>query len=304
METVEKDLDEVDRRRRSRRLFRHSKIPVRMLVPNFFTLVSLCAGVTAIRMAIEQKFEIAVLLVVAAALLDGVDGRLARALKAQSKFGAELDSLADFVNFGVAPAIIMFTWGLGGIRGFGWIAALVFACCMGLRLARFNAMLEVDKPKWQSNFFTGVPAPAGAILVLFPFYLNAIELIDLRPAPVLIAVFTLAMAFMLVSTIPTYSGKLLGERIKREWVLPIFAGVALLFGLFITYPYATLAALVVAYLMLVPVSYRRFRDKQRSDEAMAAHLGGTGVAPASTSGAAPPASDLSARTMPTSETKH
>ena len=261
MNPVDNDVGDFDRRRRSRRLFRHSKIPVRMLVPNFFTLVSLCAGVTAIRMAIEQKYEIAVVLVVAAALLDGVDGRLARALKAQSKFGAELDSLADFVNFGVAPAIILYTWGLGGIRGFGWIAALVFACCMGLRLARFNSMLEVDKPKWQSNFFTGVPAPAGAILVLFPFYLAAIELVDMRTVPVSIALFTLAMAFMLVSTIPTYSGKLVGERIKREWVLPIFAGVALLFGLFITYPYATLAALVVAYFLLVPVSYRRFQDK-------------------------------------------
>lgn len=302
MEQVDKELDEVDRRRRSRRLFRHSKIPVRMLVPNFFTLVSLCAGVTAIRMAIEQKFEIAVLLVVAAALLDGVDGRLARALKAQSKFGAELDSLADFVNFGVAPAIVMFTWGLGGIRGFGWIAALVFACCMGLRLARFNAMLEVDKPKWQSNFFTGVPAPAGAILVLFPFYLSAIELIDLRTVPVAIAIYTLAIAFMLVSTIPTYSGKLLGERIKREWVLPIFAGVALLFGLFITYPYATLAALVVAYLLLVPIGYRRFAELQRADDAAAsakgggADRGGTGI------GAVP--ADVTSRTMPTTETKH
>jgi len=302
MEHVDKELDEVDRRRRSRRLFRHSKIPVRMLVPNFFTLVSLCAGVTAIRMAIEQKFEIAVLLVVAAALLDGVDGRLARALKAQSKFGAELDSLADFVNFGVAPAIVMFTWGLGGIRGFGWIAALVFACCMGLRLARFNAMLEVDKPKWQSNFFTGVPAPAGAILVLFPFYLSAIELIDLRTVPVAIAIYTLAIAFMLVSTIPTYSGKLLGERIKREWVLPIFAGVALLFGLFITYPYATLAAIVVAYLLLVPIGYRRFAELQRADEVAAMAKGGSADKGAADIGAVP--ADATSRTMPATETKH
>ncbi|MEQ1649995.1 MAG: CDP-diacylglycerol--serine O-phosphatidyltransferase, partial [Hyphomicrobiaceae bacterium] len=239
MDPVDGKFEDIERRRRSRRLFRHSKIPVRMLVPNFFTLLSLCAGVTAIRMAIEQRYEIAVFLVVAAALLDGVDGRLARALKAQSKFGAELDSLADFVNFGVAPAILIYTWGLGGMRGFGWVAALLFACCMGLRLARFNSMLDVDKPKWQSNFFTGIPAPAGAIVVMLPFYLDALGLADVRAFPFLVSLYTLAMAFMLVSTIPTYSGKLLGERIRREWVLPIFAGVALLIGMLITYPYAT-----------------------------------------------------------------
>jgi CDP-diacylglycerol--serine O-phosphatidyltransferase len=129
-------LEDEERRRRRRLLFRHNKIPVRMLVPNFFTLLSLCAGLTAIRMAIEQRYEYAIALVVIAALLDGVDGRLARALKAQSRFGAELDSLADFVNFGVAPAVIVFIWGLGGLpRGFGWIVAMVFAIATGLRLA-------------------------------------------------------------------------------------------------------------------------------------------------------------------------
>src|ERR1700752_2428840 len=155
-------LEDAERRRRGRLLFRHNKIPVRMLVPNFFTLLSLCAGLTAIRMAIEQRFDLAIALVVIAALLDGIDGRLARALKAQSKFGAELDSLADFVNFGVAPAVILFVWGLGSLpRGFGWIVALVFALAMGLRLARFNSLIDVEKPRWQANYFTGMPAPAG-----------------------------------------------------------------------------------------------------------------------------------------------
>ena len=128
--------------RRRRRLFRQRKIPVRYLAPNFFTLLSLCAGVTAIRMAIENRYDMAIALIVAAALLDAVDGRLARALKAQSRFGAELDSLADFVNFGIAPAIVVYTWGLAGtgLRGIGWLAALVFCCGMGLRLARFNSM--------------------------------------------------------------------------------------------------------------------------------------------------------------------
>lgn len=254
--------------RRRRRLFRNRqrKIPVRFLVPNFFTLLSLCAGVTAIRMAIEARYDFAVALIVAAALLDGVDGRLARALKAQSRFGAELDSLADFLNFGVAPAIVLFTWGLGGMKGLGWIAVLVFACGMSLRLARFNSMLEVDKPKWQSNYFTGMPAPAGAITVLLPFYLDGIGLTEIRNWPFLISLYVLGMAALLVSTIPTFSGKLLGERISREWVLPILVAAALLVGLLVTYPYPTLTVVVLLYLALIPLSFRRFLWKQKQWE--------------------------------------
>ncbi len=253
-------LEDAERRRRGRLLFRHNKIPVRMLLPNFFTLLSLCAGLTAIRMAIELRYEMAITLVVIAALLDGVDGRLARALKAQSKFGAELDSLADFVNFGVAPAVIVFIWGLGTLRGLGWISVLVFALAMGLRLARFNAMLDVDKPKWQGNYFTGMPAPAGAITVLLPLYLDGLGLFDVRMWPVLIACFTLLMAFLLVSTIPTFSGKLLGERIAREYVLPIFVAAAALVALLVTYPYETLTLITVVYLALIPISYRRYQQ--------------------------------------------
>ncbi|HJZ32775.1 MAG TPA: phosphatidylcholine/phosphatidylserine synthase [Hyphomicrobiaceae bacterium] len=253
-------LEDAERRRRGRLLFRHNKIPVRMLLPNFFTLLSLCAGLTAIRMAIEQRYELAITLVVIAALLDGVDGRLARALKAQSKFGAELDSLADFVNFGVAPAVIVFIWGLGTLRGLGWISVLVFALAMGLRLARFNAMLDVDRPKWQGNYFTGMPAPAGAINVLLPLYLDGLNLFDVRLWPVGIACYTLAMALLLVSSIPTFSGKLLGERIAREYVLPVFVAAAALVALLVTYPYETLTVLSVIYLGTIPLSYRRYQQ--------------------------------------------
>ncbi|MFN3743118.1 MAG: CDP-alcohol phosphatidyltransferase family protein [Hyphomicrobiaceae bacterium] len=274
-------------RRRRRLLFRQRKIPVRMLVPNFFTLLSLCAGVTAIRMAIEHRFELAIGLIVIAAILDGVDGRLARALKAQSRFGAELDSLADFINFGVAPAIVLFTWGLAGLKGFGWIAVLIFACAMGLRLARFNSMLEVDKPKWHSNYFTGMPAPAGAITVLLPFYINGLGWIPVRDYPLLIALYTLAMAFLLVSTIPTFSGKLMGERIRGELLLPIMTAVAALVGLLVTYPYGTLTVLTLAYLAMIPFSYRRFRQLQREwDRAHPA--GAPNEAPVASGLAAPP----------------
>ena len=254
-------LEGEERRRRGRTLFRHSKIPVRMLVPNFFTLLSLCAGLTAIRMAIEQRYEMAIALVVIAAMLDGVDGRLARALKAQSKFGAELDSLADFVNFGVAPAVIVFIWGLTPLKGFGWIAVLVFALAMGLRLARFNAMIDVEKPKWQSNYFTGMPAPAGAITVLLPLYVDGLGLFDVQQWPVLVSLYVLAMAFLLVSTIPTFSGKLMGERISREYVMPMFVGVAAVVALLVTYPYGTLTLLTLIYLACIPLSYRRFQQR-------------------------------------------
>ena len=240
---------------------------MRFLVPNFFTLLSLCAGVTAIRMAIESKYELAVALIVAAALLDGVDGRLARALKAQSRFGAELDSLADFINFGVAPAIVVFTWGLGGLKGLGWIAVLVFSCGMGLRLARFNSMLEVDKPKWQSNYFTGMPAPAGAVTILLPLYLEGVGLAAVRDWPLAVSLYTLGLAGLLVSTIPTFSGKLIGERIGREWVPPILVGAALLVGLLATYPYATLTVVTLIYLAIIPWSYLRFQAKQQAWDA-------------------------------------
>jgi CDP-diacylglycerol--serine O-phosphatidyltransferase len=269
-----------------------------MLVPNFFTLLSLCAGVTGIRMAIEQRFDIALLLIVLAALIDGIDGRLARALKAQSRLGAELDSLADFVNFGVAPAIVVYNWGLGGLRDFGWIAVLVFACCMGLRLARFNSMLDIEKPRWQSNYFTGMPAPAGAITVLLPIYFDHLGLVDVRSHPVLISLYTLAMAFLLVSTIPTFSGKLMGERVKREWVPLLFGGLALFVGLLITYPHATMSVVALVYLAIIPLSWRRFRENMARDAAELAlrttAMGGGPVAPghmAASGGVVAPSTD-------------
>lgn len=274
-------------------LLRNRQIPVRALLPNFFTLLSLCAGLTAIRVAIEHKYETALLLIAAAALIDGIDGRLARALKVPSRFGAELDSLADTVNFGVAPALLLYIWGLGGMKGFGWVAALVFACCMALRLARFNAALDTDKPKWMSNYFTGIPAPAGAITVLLPFYLNGLEIVNVRDYPFLIALYVLAIAFMLVSTIPTWSGKLLGERISREWVLPIFALAALVVGLLWSYPYATVSLLVAGYLALIPFSYRRFHTRLAADPAYQAQAD-----------FAPAASEPADLVVPPNETKH
>src|SRR5450631_4443123 len=158
-----------------RRRFR--PIPVRMLVPNVITLLAICAGLTAIRLSTEGRMELAVAAIVFAAVLDGLDGRVARMIKGQSKFGAELDSLADFVNFGVAPGLILYFWQLHDINNVGWIAAMIFAISGGLRLARFNATMDdPDKPAFAADFFTGVPAPAGAICVLLPMYLVLIGL--------------------------------------------------------------------------------------------------------------------------------
>ncbi len=289
-------LETQERRRRGRLLFRQGKIPLRMVVPNFFTVLSLCAGLTALRMAVEQRFEMAITLVVVAALLDGVDGRLARALKAQSRFGAELDSLADFVNFGVAPAVLVFIWGLGGLpRGFGWIVALVFALAMGLRLARFNSMIDVEKPKWQANYFTGMPAPAGAAVVLLPLYLDGLGLFDVRAWPWLIAIYMLAMAFLLVSTIPTFSGKLLGERISGEYVLPMFVGAAALVALLLTYPYGTLTVVTLLYLATIPISYGRFERRLSEPAVQAASPG---------EASSPPPGEVKLPDLPAGPTKH
>jgi CDP-diacylglycerol--serine O-phosphatidyltransferase len=280
---------EHDRRRRPVLSFRNRQVPVRTLVPNFFTLLGLCAGLTAIRMAIESRYDVALGLIVLAALIDGIDGRLARILKSQSRFGAELDSLADFVNFGVAPAVVIFTWGLGGQRSFGWIVVMVFAVACGLRLARFNAALDIEKPKWQSNYFTGMPAPAGAITVLLPLYLDGLGVTEIRGLPLLIVVHTLAMAFLLISTIPTFSGKLAGERIARDYVLPVFMLMALLVALLITYPYATLAIVTIAYLALIPFSIRRYRAHAAADEAAEAAANGAVKVPTTAPVPVPPA---------------
>src|SRR6476646_5054351 len=178
-----------------RRRFR--PIPVRMLVPNVITLLAICAGLTAIRLSTEGRMELAVAAIVFAAALDGIDGRVARMIKGQSKFGAELDSLADFVNFGVAPGLILYFWQLHEIHNGGWIAAMVFAISGGLRLARFNATMDdPNKPAFAANLFNGVPATAGAITVLLPIYVAFLDLGRL-PAAVT-AAYTLLIAFLMV----------------------------------------------------------------------------------------------------------
>jgi CDP-diacylglycerol--serine O-phosphatidyltransferase len=249
---------------------RFKAIPVRTLLPNLITLLALCAGLTGIRMAIEGRLDLALAAIVFAALLDGIDGRVARMLKGTSKFGAELDSLADFVNFGVAPGLILYFWGLHELKSVGWIAAMVFAICAALRLARFNVMIDdPNKPVWAADFFTGIPAPAGAIAVLLPVYLNFLGLPNGLVTAWVVLVYTLAIALLMVSRLPVFSGKRIGKRVPPEGVLPVFVAAVLFVALLISYPWIVLTIGTLAYLACLPLGWNAYRQNVRRDAAAA-----------------------------------
>lgn len=243
------------------------RVPIRFLLPSFVTLLALCSGVTAIRLAIEGRYELAVTAVIVCTVLDAVDGRLARYLKSTSRFGAELDSLVDFVNFGVTPALLVYLWSLNELKTRGWLVALMLAVCCAMRLARFNVALDdLKKPAWTSSFFTGVPAPAGAGLAMLPMYLGFLGIIDNgHRYAVFIAPYVMVVALLMVSRIPTFSGKSSTSGVRREHVLPIVGlGVAYLVCLF-TYPWETLSLSALAYIALIPFSiraYYRYRREQ------------------------------------------
>ena len=260
-----------------RRRFR--PIPVRMLVPNFITLLAICAGLTAIRLSTEGRMELAVAAIVFAAVLDGIDGRVARMIKGQSKFGAELDSLADFVNFGVAPGLMLYFWQLRELHNGGWIAAMVFAISGGLRLARFNATMDdPNRPAYAANYFTGVPAPAGAIAVLLPIYLAFLGLP--KPPAAITAIYTFVIGCLMVSRLPVFSGKTVRMRVPPELVLPAFVSAVFVIALLIGYPWYMLSAGTLIYLLSLPVGWKSYRNHQRKAEAQT-------TASAATSSAAP-----------------
>jgi CDP-diacylglycerol---serine O-phosphatidyltransferase len=250
-----------------RRRFR--PIPVRMLVPNVITLLAICAGLTAIRLSTEGRMELAVAAIVFAAILDGIDGRVARMIKGQSKFGAELDSLADFVNFGVAPGLMLYFWQLHELNNGGWIAAMVFAISGGLRLARFNATIDdPNKPAYAGNYFTGVPAPMGAILALLPIYLAFLG--TPKPPATLTAAYTLLIAFLMVSRLPVFSGKQVRMRVPPEMVLPVFVSVIFFIALLVGYPWHILSIGSVLYLASLPLGWKSYKDQERAAAVQAA----------------------------------
>ncbi|SRR5579883_852843 len=243
-------------------------VPLRLLIPNLVTLLALCLGLTAIRFAFEAHIEWAVMAIAIAAVLDGLDGRIARALKGASRFGAELDSLADFVDFGVAPALLLYVFGLHQMPSLGWVAALIFAIACALRLARFNVMIDdPDRPAWQNSFFVGMPAPAGAIVALLPIYLHLSLLhVPVSPAsaPIEIA-YVLIVALLMASRVPHFSGKVVG-RVPREYVAVVLFALVAGILLLVNFPMEMLAAMTLAYLAAIPFSVRRFERLRRAEE--------------------------------------
>ena len=245
------------------------------MMPNILTLLGLCAGLTSMRYAIEGRFGSAAVALVVAACIDGLDGRLARMLKATSRFGAEFDSLTDFCCFGVAPAFILYLWSLDAAHGFGFAPCLLFAVCMALRLARFNAALDAPRPithAYAYNFFTGVPAPAGAGLALFPLFLGleghyqAIPWMENLPRhPLFVAVVLTGTALLLVSTLPVWSFK--NFKVPREYALPLLLGVGIFAAVLVADPWAALAGLGLIYAIMLPFSRRSFLRLRAAAEA-------------------------------------
>jgi CDP-diacylglycerol--serine O-phosphatidyltransferase len=256
---------------RGQRARRFRGVPLRLLVPNLITLLALCLGMTAIRFAFEDQIEWAVTAIAVAAVLDGLDGRIARALKGTSRFGAELDSLADFIDFGVAPAIVLYVFGLHEMKSLGWFAALIFAVACALRLARFNVMIEdPEAPAWRGQFFVGMPAPAGAVTGLLPVFLHLslFSVPNIRALIPLEVGYVLVIAFLMASQVPHFSGKSIG-RVPREYVAVVLFGLAAGVLLLANFPMETLVALSLAYLASIPFSIRRFQ-KLRQEHAAAA----------------------------------
>jgi CDP-diacylglycerol--serine O-phosphatidyltransferase len=239
-------------------------LSINRMIPNILTLLALCAGMTAIRLGIVGKYEPAVIAIIVAGILDGLDGRIARLLKGTSPFGAQLDSLSDFVSFGVAPAILLYVWTMSQFQSFGWAVVLFFAVCAGMRLARFNAQLGVELPSYAYNFFTGVPAPAGAGLVLVPMFLSFEFGAAPFRAPELNGVVLAAVAILMVSRVPTFSFKRF--RVPSQWALPMLLAIGLLAAFLTTDPWGTFIVVGFLYIGSIPVSIRSYRRLQRAAE--------------------------------------
>ncbi|NVJ91692.1 MAG: CDP-diacylglycerol--serine O-phosphatidyltransferase [Methylocystaceae bacterium] len=235
------------------------RLPINRLIPNMLTIAALCAGMTAINFASREMWEPSVFAIVVAAILDGLDGRVARMLNAQSKFGAELDSLSDFISFGVAPPMILYFWTLEHAGRIGWVFVLFFTVCMALRLARFNTALEdPHKQAWENNFFTGVPAPAGALLIMYPLVLSFMFGDDFFRNPAMAAVFLTVIGGFMVSRIPTFSFK--KAKVPHVYVLPVMLAVGLFVAFLVSAPWAMLSVIGAIYLGSMPMSIKSHRD--------------------------------------------
>ena len=262
-------------------------LSINRLLPNILTLLALCAGLTAIRYGLQDRFQAAVAAIIIAGILDGLDGRLARRLGSPSRFGAELDSLSDFISFGVAPAILLYLWTMNGAGSIGWALVLLFPVCTALRLARFNTGLDTDTspPPWMAGFFTGVPAPAGAGLVLVPMMLSfdtGAFGAELFRHPLLVGAVMAAVGALMVSRIPTYSFK--RSRVGAGYVLPVMVLVSGLAALLVTAPWQTFPAIALLYAATLPFSVRAAARAKRAaandDASSSSASGGATVAAA------------------------
>ena len=243
-------------------------LSVNALITNALTVLGLCMGLTSIRFALLERWELAVALIIAAGIIDGLDGRVARILKASTEFGAQLDSLSDFLSFGVAPATVLYLWTLSAGGAAGWTVALFFSVCMALRLARFNVSLgSPERPAWTSRFFVGLPAPAASGVVLLPMMLSFEFGGGFVDRPIVVGIYTVFVALLVVSTIPMYSGK--GLPVRQRHVLPVLMLVGLLFAAVVGYPWYTFSLLGVGYLVSILFSTRS-SHRMRSDAAQSA----------------------------------
>ena len=241
----------------------------RVILPNMLTLIGVCIGLTSIRFALDGKFEFAIIAIIFAALIDGLDGRIARLIKGTSKVGKELDSLTDMISFGVAPAFIMYFWKLNTLGRFGWLVCLIYVICVALRLARFNVNSN-QEPSWRDNFFEGVPSPAGGILVLTPLIVSVsnFDYITLN-YEIIVPAFFIITSLLLISKFPSYSFKKIV--IQRKATIFLLFGIVLFFGLLLIYPFNVIAISSIIYLLMLPISFFHFQKlkKQHLDKNLA-----------------------------------
>ena len=230
-----------------------SNTKTRVILPNILTLVGVCIGLSSIKFALDDRYGIAIIAIVFAALIDGLDGRIARLIKGTSKVGKELDSLTDVISFGVAPAFIMYFWSLNNLGKFGWLLCLVYVICVALRLARFNVNSN-EEPSWRDNFFEGVPSPAGGILVLMPliYSLSGFEIFKIN-FEIIVPVLFVTVSFLLITKFPTYSLKKIV--VPRSMTIFLLFSIVLYVGLLLIYPFKAMIISGMLYLIFIPISF-------------------------------------------------
>ena len=242
-----------------------NKKNARVILPNMLTLIGVCIGLTSIRFALDGRYEFAVIAVIFAAVIDGLDGRIARLIKGTSKVGKELDSLTDMISFGVAPAFIMYFWKLNTLGRFGWLVCLIYVICVALRLARFNVNSNQD-PSWKDNFFEGVPSPAGGILVLTPLIISMTNFDYFKlNYEIIVPIFFITTSLLLISKFPSYSFKKIV--IQRKTTIFLLFGIVLFFGLLLIYPFNVISISALIYLFMLPISFFHYQKlKKKNDD--------------------------------------